>query len=74
MIHGTRNENRSSYSLRARGAAENAPRATVKRLYCGEHGMQDARRIGKAAEFTLSCGCVRGLLTSEQVQERNDNA
>jgi hypothetical protein len=67
-----RAEKKSNYA--PRGGPEHAPRAAVKRLYCSEHGMQDARKIGRAAEFTLACGCSRTLLTSEKIQERNDNA
>jgi hypothetical protein len=71
-----RNQARGNYALRARGAGENAPKAEVKRLYCIECGaLRDARRVGRAAEYTLEpCGHTRLPMTSEVVQERNNNA
>jgi hypothetical protein len=46
-----------------------------KRLYCNSCGsMQDARKVGKSAEYTLDCGHVRSLMSSEIVHERNEKA
>jgi hypothetical protein len=47
--------------------------SVVKRLFCTTGcSMQDARRVGRSPDFTLACGCTRTLMSSEQVQERND--
>jgi hypothetical protein len=47
--------------------------SVVKRLFCSSCGsMQDARRVGRSPDYTLACGCTRTLMSSEQVQERND--
>ena len=33
----------------------------------------DARKVGKANEYTLNCGHVRSLMSSEVVNERNES-
>jgi len=66
------NDHRRSNSLK-RGP-EPLPRAVLKRLYCKECGaLRDARRVGRAAEYTMEpCGHTRLAMTSEQIQERNE--
>jgi hypothetical protein len=68
------NERRKNYSLRA--GPDHAPFPAVKRLYCVDCGaIRDARRIGRAAEYTLNpCGHVRMPFSSELVTERNAEA
>lgn len=46
----------------------------AKRLWCPScASMQDARKVGKANEYTLNCGHVRSLMSSEVVNERNES-
>jgi hypothetical protein len=41
--------------------------SVVKRLFCTECGaMRDARKVGRSAEYTLACGHMRMLMSSEK--------
>jgi hypothetical protein len=74
MNSPSRNQSRGNYALRARVAGEIAPKPAVRRLYCIECGaLRDARRVGRAAEYTLEpCGHKRLPMSSEKAQERNN--
>jgi hypothetical protein len=64
---------RSEYALH--GGLDYAPRASVRQLFCIEcHALKPARKVGKSAQYTLECGHVRNLMSSEQAAERNENA
>jgi hypothetical protein len=61
-------------NTRLKTGPDHAPFPKVKRLFCIECGaLRDARRIGRAAEYTLEpCGHKRLPMTSELAQGRND--
>ena len=64
----TRTTGDSTFRLKAGRATHHS---NVKRLFCIACGStQDARRVGRSSEYTLACGHIRALLTSEKAQER----
>jgi hypothetical protein len=66
------NERRTKHRLKT--GPDHAPFPKVTRLFCIECGaLRDARRIGRAAEYTLEpCGHKRLPFSSEVVGERNE--
>lgn len=67
-----RAQQRTRYALR--GSTDRSPYATVKRLYCIEGcGLQNARKVGKSADYTLDCGHTRALMSSEKETTRAEN-